>query len=323
MNSKELLLVSALINTDDSVRHNKAVKMIFFGKEEDDGGRMKYVDNEYSREIKKRVRLLYGGQKYFGHFDEIYSFLTSFICRDLVKRLKKSGQGIIKKSLLVYILSMVHNSSYRKEVDDYLWADPKREDFDAEVDRDQETDEETYQGALEEDNPSFQKKPSDNDDDDAEEIGTRADWAAYVLDEYIKRISNQKYREILIGIDIDGLTPQQYAKKTGETSTCIHQRHKEALIALAQVTLKEIHTPGKSLFVRFKQELDSKQIEILQDFFYNGNLGRYKQKDIAIAYRALVNIANKAFSEERKELLKRQKEEERQEKAKKQTKKRK
>ena len=317
MNSKELLLVSSLINTDDTVRHNKAVKMIFFGKEEDCGGRIKYVDNEYSREIKKRVRILYGGQKYCGYFDEVYSFLTSFICRDLVKRLKKCGEGIIKKGLLNYILSMVHNSSYRKEVDNYLWTDIKREEFDAEVDRDQDKEEETYQGSLSKDNPSFQKKPSDDYDDDTEEMRTRTDWAAYVLDEYIKRISNQKYREILIGIDLEGLTPQQYAKKMGETSTCIHQRHKEALIALAQVTLKEIRTPGKSLFVRFKQELDSKQIEILQDFFYNGNLGEYKQKDIAIAYRALVNIANKAYRKERKELLKRQKEEERQEKAKK------
>lgn len=318
MNSKESLLAAALINTDDGVRHNKAIKMIFFGAEKDEGGRMKYVDNDYSREIKKRVRILYGGQKYFGYFDEIYSFLTSFICQDLVKRLKKSGEGIIKKSLLDYILSMVHNSSYRKEVDDYLWAYPKREEFDATVDRDPIKEEETYQGALgEEDNPLYQKKPSDSDDDDAEEFGTRADWAAYILDAYIKRISNPKYREILTEIDIDGLTPQQYAKKMGETSTCIHQRHKEALIALAQVTLKEIHSRGKSLFVRFKEELDSKQIVILQDFFYNGNLGKYKQRDIAIAYRALVNIANKAFSEERKELLKRQKEEERQEKAKK------
>lgn len=317
MNSKETLLVSALINTEDGIRHNKAVKLIFFGKEEEENGRMKYVDNEYSREIKKRVRILYGGQKYAGCFDEIYSFLSSAICRDLVNSLKKHGEGVIKKGLIDYILSMVHNSAYRKEVDDYLWADRRKEEFDIKDDRDLGSNEESYQVLIdEEDNPAIQKKPKDDDDDDSvEEIATSADWAAFILDGYIKKISNQKYRDILVGIDIEGLSPKQYAKKAGETDTCIHQRHKEALIALAFVALRENPTPGRSLFVRFKDELTSTQVEILQDFFDNGNLGRFKNRDIAIAYRALVNIANKAFDEERREFLKRQKEKERQAKA--------
>ena len=300
MGDKEL--IAALIDSADERRHNKAIELIFYGQPAiGRNGERHPVDNDYSRRIKQLVRIKYSGSKYAGSFDEIYEIIVSLICKDLVASLQRHGESVLKEGLLKHILCMVHNRSYRKEVDSYLWIDSSRKDDIDDHDIEDEVVE--YFSTLQLQSALPKNKPTLDDDED-EQIATRADWAEYLVGIFVRRIPNPKYRDILQAIDIDGMTTKQYADKVGLTDCAVHQKHKEARIALIQVSLNEIQIINRALFVRFRHLLTSEEEGVLQNFFFEHEKN-VDPKSIAIVYRSLLRKANKAMNEEEKDFNKR------------------
>lgn len=306
MNTRERLLIEALYDVQDKTRNNAAVTMFFYNvRRRDVNGKATTVKSQYAVMMENIVRKYFSGEKYRGSFREVYdTFATEFYKYLLtVSKEKFLATENFENYLFVSVSNFCRNTTHRKAMDVALGIE---EDifspFSYYNDRAEEADNPSdcrplvFLATEEKDSASRIKNPEQEDDGDSSSL-----WAEKLLNGYINQISNDYYRLVLNAVLIEGMEREDFAEEQGKKVTAVYNDVKRAIDALIKVALPDVKVRTRSLFFNNKEELSSKDQEILERFYY-GETSEKEISDVLKSYSNLRKQANRVRLESEKEL---------------------
>lgn len=259
MNSRELQLIEALINKEDSVRHNKAIEIIFHGTVKD--GKM--IKNAYVNAIENAVRQCFSGALYRGRFEEIYITFEAEFYNYLMKVKPDTLRSIDKLESWLYVASRNFANSHRKKITMAL-------------------------GIVETEVKSDILIDCCNDDADP------SSWASDLLDSYIEQISCEYYRLILRAVVLEDMPREEFAEEQGKKDAAAIDRDvRRAKLELIKVAMADIKWRSRKVMSKYCDQIP-KQAErnLLEDFFTGKHV-----KDINGLVNAISNLMKIAHRE--------------------------
>lgn len=292
MNAQEKKLLEAFLNRNDVRMHDRAVKLLFYGRTVTDAyGREIHTEFDVTRAIRNAVSLCYSGPLYFGRYREVYDTFVSLFEDYLLKKPKETFDDI--EDLQNWMFSVARNfaNSHRKAIHEILAIDEMTVPFDRKQDVDKPKDSGHSEPRTDADADRQPAKVPDADDDSSDDPEHSSKWAEELIGEYICRIPHAYYREILLVLHVYGMSMEDYAEEKGKKLSAIHNDHKRAMSALIQAALPDIRWRSPKLFDSFRDCLDSKEIEILDRFFNDGDVE--DMEGLVKAYVKLLKVSKR------------------------------
>ena len=272
MNIKEKELIEALLDTENKMRHDRAVSILFFEK------------NIISNTIRNAVSKCFSGRLYL--HNEVYDVFVILFLEHLKNIHREKYAEVENLPAWMYRTATNFANSNRKRINVELGIDGEFVTFGREQDVDESTveTETSVQSATEEGDVS----PSD--------------WAANLLNKYIAQISNPYYRTILYAVDVHGMTLADFAEEQGKELRFINNDHRRAKLALIQVALPDIRWRSRALFDNFNDILTDDDAATLRHFFDRS--ANIDPKDVALVYSRLLKITKRENERKKKETRK-------------------
>lgn len=304
MNVQEKKLLEAFLNQEDVRMHDRAVKLLFYGRTVTDAsGREIHTGFDVTRAIRNAVSLCYSGPLYSGRSREVYDTFVSLFKDYLLKKTKETFDDIDDLQNWMFTVAKNFANSHRKAMNEILAIDETVVPFDRKQDVDNPKD--SGQREPHTDADRQPAKVPDGDDDSSDDPEHSSKWAEDLINEYICRIPHPYYREILLVVHVYGMSMEDYAEEQGKKLSAIHNDHKRAMSALIQAALSDIRWRSPKLFDSFRDSLDSEETDLLESFFEDGKVEDLK--GLVQAYVKLLKVSKR----ETKEMEKAEKKEER------------
>lgn len=279
MNIHEKKLIEGLLDTSDKARHDKAVEMLFFGRDYTDPyGKKIHREEEVTRSIRRIVAISFTGSAYAEVRDQIYPTFVSLFYKYLMNIKPETFFSVDNLPAWMRTTARHYANRNREEINDLLGI---------------------YSDTVPLDNEKMNRLPEGGDEEGARntvEPGSTSrenssKWAEDKLANYINKIHNAYYREILTAVDIAGMELEDFAEEQGKSIAAIYNDHRRARIALIQIALPDIRKRAASMYGDFKDQLTEKERKALDGFFLGS--GTEDSATIAIAYSKLLKIARR------------------------------
>ncbi len=290
MNLKERKLIEEFIQREDTLRHNKATEILFYGSHKDG----KHVSNNYSNAVRNAVRQCFSGPQYAYRSDEVYSTFVTEFYNYLIKIRPEKMLEIESLDKWLYRCARNFANSHRKKINETLGIIENETEFSSRLDID--TDE--------------KEQLTDKTPD------TSA-WAEELLAKYIDQISCKNYRTVLRVVVLEGMDREDFAEELGISYTAINLLINHAMISLIRVALPDIRWRSRKTFTEHSDKLKDKDREMLELFFKEGRTEN--MEDLAKAVNRMMKISAREAKAEEKEEKRERREQKKLEKQKKKT----
>lgn len=276
--SKEKSLISAFVCQSDTVRHSKASQLLFYGMP----SAGTYVENAYVQALKKAVRICFSDVKYRGHFNDIYDTFVSLFYAYLLTKTERllNIETTLAGWLFVTAKNFANNN--RKEIDTLVGLANSSD-------------------ALEYDSTMDALISKENEDacgsadviiDDSE---SGMMWAEHLVNRYIDRISNEKYRTAIRAIVIEGMPREEFAEEQHISYQAVNLLVNHAMIALTNVALPDIRWRSKKCYSQYIDLVKDKNDVILLKEYFENNISK---PGLALAVRRLIKISIREMKEQ-------------------------
>lgn len=273
MNVQEKKLLEAFLNQEDVRMHDRAVKLLFYGRTVTDAsGREIHTEFDVTRAIRNAVTICYSGPLYSGRSREVYDTFVSLFEDYLLKKTRETFDDIDDLQNWMFTVAKNFANGKRKAIHKILGIDEMTVPFDRTQDVGDLKDSGHGKARPDTDGDHRPEKVPDEDDDSSDDPEHSSKWAEDLINEYICRIPHPYYREILLVVHVYGMSMEDYAEEQGKKLSAIHNDHKRAMSALIQAALSDIRWRSPKLFDSFRDCLDSVDVEILERFFEDGDV---------------------------------------------------
>lgn len=315
MNQREIQLVEAIIDTGDKRRHNAAIKLLFYGQEI---AGPDYRKNEYVAALENAVRKCFSGKLYRNMFSDVYAVFASLFTEYLGSLSPDKLLEVQDLKNWLFISGCHFCNSNRGKINYLLGLEP---DGSFSAFDDGKQTEEANKGDDELDEKESEEVPDDDNND-------TSGWAESLLDYYINKIENKYYRDLIRAIKIEQVPVETMAEDYEKTADDIYRDYNRAWDRLLQTCLPDIRIRSKSLFKKYELELEERDANLLNKFFFVDNdinslavtEGMKKsdmERAVTKAYKVLLKVAKHEVELDEKEERREKREQKRQEKEKK------
>lgn len=297
MNIQERKLIESFLQKENTTVHNKAVSLLFWGKDVQDArGSRTHSEWAVTRAIKNAVRKCYSGISYTGRWDELYSTFVSLFYHYLMNLNPDKYTAIDDFPSWMFRVATNFANSRRKEINQILVIEDNVSPL--ATSKDEEAAPSTDHPFITTDVITPNKIPAHEDDEDTDDHEDSSKWAEDLIAYYISQIQHDYYREVLYAIDLYGMSITDFAEEQGKKASAIHNDHKRAMMALIQAALPDIRWRAAKLFDRFRDALTREEADTLSNFF-SGLQGDIQA--VVLAYNKLRKISKRETAEEEKE----------------------
>lgn len=299
MNIQEKKLIESFLQKENSTTHNKAISLLFWGKDVlDANGKKTHSEWAVTRAIKNAVRKCYSGISYAGRWDELYSTFVSLFYQYLMNMNPDKFTEIEDLPSWMFRVATNFANSHRKKIDEILVIEDNVLSI--------SSSKNDGSLPLNENNTNItdsvvtrRKIPTQEDEEESDCQEDSSKWAEDLIAYYISQIQHEYYRTVLYAIDIYGMSITDFAEEQGKKVSAIHNDHKRAMMALIQAALPDIRWRAKKLFDRFACELTLEETATLSIFF-SGLQGDIQA--VVLAYNKLRKISKRETAYEENEL---------------------
>ena len=326
MNQREIQLIEAIIDTTDKRRHNAAINILFFGHDiAKSDERSFYRKNEYVISLENAVRKCFSGNLYRGAFSDVYGVFVSLFTEYLGRLSPDKLMEIQDLKNWLFMSGCNFCNSNRKKINHLLGLNPE-DSFDEYDDgkKTGETNEEDTASVDNESQDTTMQSEEINEQSLADIPDSNQDtsgWAESLLEYYINKIENEYYRDLIRALKIEKVPVETMAEEYDKTD------YNRAWDRLLQTCLPDIRIRSKKLFKKYEVELDEKDANLLNKFFFVENdtmalaasEGMKKgdlEKAVIKAYKVLLKVAKHETELDEKEERKEKREQKRLEKEK-------
>lgn len=304
MNSREKQIVTCLFDTENELRRNESINILFNGKfVSDKDGHRHFQKTPYAKAIENAVRKYFSGlSRYDVKFEHLYcSFETEFL-EFLIKKGRDKLLEIdqLDRWLFTAACHFAANPYYRKKVVAAVGVDESTDyafiGLDVTTDRDEESMSADSTDAIVVDCPEtgIDQKMKIPEPDDSY-------WAENKIRSYIDKIPHEYYRTILRAIMLDNVSHDDFAKQQGKRKSAIYNDLSRAMDSLIVAALPDIRFRTRQMFKLYGDRLSDESARCLMEQFYSG---RHTIADIAarngLTESKLNSILAKAYGELRK-----------------------
>lgn len=298
MNIQERKLIESFLQKENSNIHNKAVSLLFWGKDVQDArGVRTHSEWAVTRAIKNAVRKCYSGNSYSGRWDELYSTFVSLFYQYLMKLNPEKYTGIDDFPSWMFRVATNFANSHRKKINQILVIEDNVSTLPSSKDVGSLHPVENTNTSI--NIVTLKKIPTPEDDEDSDSHEDSSKWAEDLIAYYISQIQHEYYRTVIYAIDLYGMSVTDFAEEQGKKVSAIHNDHKRAMMALIQAALPDIRRRSKKLFDKFSSALTLEEVDTLSKFF-NGLQGDIQA--VVLAYNKLRKISKRETAEEAKDV---------------------
>lgn len=305
MNTREKQIITCLFDTENELRRNESINILFNGKSvSDQNGYRHFQMTPYAKAIGDAVRKYFSGlsSRYDVKFEHIYcSFETEFL-EYLIKKGQDKLMEIDQLDCWLYTAAchFAANPYYRKKVVTAVGVDESTDyaffGLDVTTDRDEDSLADDSIDAIVVDSPETgigQKMKIPETDD--------TDWAENKVRSYIDKIPHEYYRTILREIMLNNVSHDDFAKQQGKKKSAIYNDLSRAMDSLIVAALPDIRYRTKQLFRLYGNRLSDETSRSLMEQFYTGRQTIAEiAKQNGLTESKLSSILAKAYGELRK-----------------------
>ena len=305
MNSREKQIVTCLFDTENELRRNESINILFNGKYvSDQDGHRHFQKTPYAKAIGDAVRKYFSGlsSRYDVSFEHIYcSFETEFL-EYLLKKGQDKLMEIDQLDRWLYTVAcrFAANPYYRKKVVSAFGVDESADyafvGLDVTTDRDEDSLADDTSDSIVVDSPETgigQKMKIPEPDD--------SDWAENKVRSYIDKIPHEYYRTVLREIMLNNISHDDFAKQQGKKKSAVYNDLSRAMDSLIVAALPDIRYRTKQLFRLYGDRLSDETARKLMAQFYTGRQAIAEMaRQNGLTESKLSSILAKAYGELRK-----------------------